>query len=62
MKGALVRMRFFLRNDRSRILQHLTMKYYDKQHYENWLKVDMEALEKEMSEEKTKGRIEEASD
>ncbi len=62
VKGALVRVRFFLHKDRSRILQHLTMKYYDKQDYENWLKVDSERLEKEMSEEKAKGRIEKASD
>lgn len=62
VKGALVRVRFFIHNDRSKILQHLTTKYYDEQDYKKWLKIDMERLEKEMSEEKAKGRIEEASD
>jgi len=62
VKGALVRVRFFIHNDRSKILQHLTTKYYDEQDYKKWLKIDMERLEKEMSEEKAKGKIEEASD
>lgn len=49
IKDALARVRFFLKNDRSRILQHITTKYYDKQEYENSVKIERKELEKEIS-------------
>lgn len=49
VQNALARVRFFLKNDKSRILQHITTKYYDKQEYENSVKIERKELEKEIS-------------